>query len=136
MSDAECAPAYRCAVAEGAARGDCVVRTDAYCADERTSVARDGTRKACDPYRCAPTGCPSACATSNDCLGGFLCDASSKTCVSGAVPDAGGDGCTTAPGTGGPLAGLGLLLGLATLGWTRRRPRAAARATCEGADAP
>jgi hypothetical protein len=126
-SDSGCADGYRCAIAAGAARGDCVVRTDAYCADDRTSVARDGTTKACDPYRCTPTGCATSCASSEDCLGGYVCETTSKTCLvasSGGSSDTGG--CSTAGGAGTTASALGLLA-LAGLGRASRR-RAKGRA--------
>jgi hypothetical protein len=129
-SDAQCAPDHRCAIASGASRGDCVVRTDAFCADDRTSVGRDGERKACDPYRCTPTGCAVSCASSDECLGGFVCDTTAKSCVPGATSGASSSGgCATSSSstssTGsmtarGAAAGL-LVFALAALGRRRRR---------------
>ncbi len=122
--ETDCAPDYRCAIAAGAVRGDCVVRTDAYCVDDRTSVSRDGTKKVCDPYRCTPTGCGNSCNSSNDCLGGFACDTTSKTCVSADAAVGASGGCSTGASTGVGAFGA-WLLALACLGRVGRRDPAA-----------
>jgi hypothetical protein len=55
----------------------------------------------CTPYRCASSGaCGTTCATSDDCLTGFLCDLSSGTgsCTPAATGTSSSGGCALTPG--------------------------------------
>jgi hypothetical protein len=128
-SDAECGVDYRCGIAAGATHGECVVRTDAFCKDEHTSVGRDGASQTCDPYRCTPTGCATSCASSADCLGGYLCDDALKTCVAGSAPSGASQGGCATSNARGSLGGGALVIALAAIGRLvrRRRDRQSAR---------
>ncbi len=104
-ADAECAAGYRC-------KSDRCIAEGAECAGEGTaSVARDGTRKECAPYRCSTTGeCATSCSATTDCAAGYLCDATGKSCI--APPqseDSGGCAMGRRSGTAPYLAMVALL---------------------------
>jgi hypothetical protein len=130
-SDAECAAAYRCAIAPGATRGECVVRTDNLCDGQHTVTARDGRTTDCAPYRCDVQGCKTTCASSDDCIGGSLCETTSGAgvCVlAGPSAAAPSGGCATTSGAGarGGVA-LAVAAALSTLLGRARRRRERAR---------
>ena len=79
---------------------------------------------ACAPYRCAPRQCKTACASSADCVDGFVCDIAAKECVTASTddtpPDEGGCGCRVRSRQTSAPALLAVLLAL----MARRRRRA------------
>ncbi|MBL8719130.1 MAG: hypothetical protein JNL79_24305 [Myxococcales bacterium] len=117
-SDAECAAGNVCFVTKGRcgpARG--------LCDGEGSVVAPDGSKKACAPYACGPTGdCLASCATTLDCAAGYACD--EKTCVPVVAKATDTAGCHAGFGGASSSAffALALLLGL------RRRRRLAVAA--------
>lgn len=120
-SDAECATDYRCAIAKGATQGECVVRTDNLCDGAHTVTARDGLTSDCSPYVCDVSGCKKSCATSNDCVGGFICDATAGTgtCVAPTAGATESDGGCSAGRTRSTT--IGWLAVAAAAGLIRRR---------------
>ena len=113
----------------------CVIRGESECLDDATSVAADGTRTGCSPFKCFPsTGeCSVTCTSQAQCLTGFECSSEGK-CVKPFEPsDSSGCACRAAgpseqPLSGGGLAGLLALAGLAALRRRAQRglhPRAA-----------
>jgi len=75
----------------------------------------------CSPFVCEPAfgACRTSCATSLECVNGFVCDLAAKSCVAVAAPvDEGG--CALGRGSTGAPAGALIAL-LAVLGRIRRR---------------
>lgn len=75
----------------------------------------------CAPYVCEPAfgACRTGCASSLDCVNGFVCDLPNKTCVAAAAPAQDDGGCamgSRGSGTAGAFVAL-----LAALGAVRRR---------------
>ena len=128
--DADCEGGATC----DAASGSCV--TGATCIDATTLRSPSGQLEECAPYRCGGSKCLSTCASVDDCVTGFVCNAADR-CV--APPAAGDDasGCSVAAlgasregGAPSILAVLGAL-GLSSLlrrrpGRVSRRPRSSA----------
>ncbi len=107
----DCADGYACDSASGkCSRGST-------CKDEQTVISSDGVEKTCAPLRCAGQGCLTQCASTDDCVPGFVCEVSTKTCVAGASTEDSG-GCSVAGAGARASAPLGLLL---MLGLLRRR---------------
>ena len=123
-TDAECAADFRCAIAQGATQGECVVRTDNLCDGAHTVTARDGRTTDCSPYQCDVAGCKTSCATSADCVGGSLCDTTAGTgkCVPAgagvAEPESSGCAITRDRSSSGASGLLALLSA-----WIIRRAR-------------
>jgi hypothetical protein len=118
----DCAPKFRC----DATKHDCVPRDVASCDGDHTIGNPDGTTTDCTPFKCEGSVCKDSCASLDDCVSGFVCDAANR-CVapsSGSGND-GACGCRVAGGgtrQRAPL--LFLLLGLSAAARGRRRPRA------------
>jgi hypothetical protein len=123
--DEECAEGYRCD------EGACAPISENVCgADGVSSVAIDGSRQDCRPYRCGSAGvCLATCRNSGDCADDARCSAQ-LVCVplgpsAGAAEDEGGCGCRLTPDHEGPGGGsLALLL---AAGVAARRRRGGAR---------
>ncbi|MFI5297457.1 MAG: kelch repeat-containing protein [Polyangiales bacterium] len=128
--DADCVAGLHC----DAGKGQCV--SGSTCVDDRTVAASDGSTQSCAPYRCAAAACIAACASSNDCLGGFVCDEATRACVTGG-PSASGSastgGCTVAS-TRQRRSVVPVLLAVMML--TRRRRPSAGQSTTDGARKP
>ncbi|MGZ3450371.1 MAG: Kelch repeat-containing protein [Polyangiales bacterium] len=116
-----CASSTECAKGFACNAGACVPDVaKATCApDLGSSIAPDGTPKNCTPYRCDTSSgeCQTACGSSSDCVGGFVCKTDTKECVGavagGAPSDGGGGGCTLGPTrSNGAILALLALLGL------------------------
>ena len=123
--DDECSSEYRCAIAPGAARGDCVVRTDLVCDGDHVVTAKDGASTDCSPYRCDVEGCKRNCDVSSDCVVGFLCERESRTCVAAPIGDASdAGGCHASRGPARDVTTLLLALPAAFALIARRRRRA------------
>jgi hypothetical protein len=88
--DADCESGSHCE----ATTGQCLA--GATCIDDRTLAGTDGTKQSCAPYRCAASACLPSCSTSDDCLGGYACDAPTRACV-----PAGASGDATSSASGG-----------------------------------
>jgi hypothetical protein len=114
-TDTDCASGFTCAAAA------CVPKdTSATCSgDGLSSIAKDGTKKDCTPYRCGSDGkCPLGCATSDDCAPGATCDDATKTCVRTPAATQDGGGCASsagAPGHAGIFATAALVAALAAM---------------------
>jgi hypothetical protein len=123
--DEECAEGYACD------EGACAPISENVCgADGVSSVAIDGSRQDCRPYRCGSAGvCLATCRNSGDCADDARCNAQ-LVCIplgasGGAAEDGGGCGCRLTPGREGPGGGsLALLL---AAGVAARRRRGGAR---------
>jgi hypothetical protein len=85
-------------------RGSDVVCRTGFCADgvERATSRCDGagtcvasTVKSCAPYACDGVSCATSCDKNEQCGSGYICDTTSKTCVSGDVCD--GDHTVNSP---------------------------------------
>ncbi|MBI2395769.1 MAG: hypothetical protein HYV09_39760, partial [Deltaproteobacteria bacterium] len=107
------------------------------CSDDRlSSVDKAGVSSSCTPYRCGADGnCLKACATSDDCAPGTVCDATVKACVgvAAATEDDGG-GCAIGSRSS-PRSFGAALAALLLAGVLRRRSRRAGRAG-EGTQLP
>jgi hypothetical protein len=83
-----------------ATRGTCAP-IQAVCLDSTTLQGADGSSTSCAPYLCAAAACPTSCATSSDCVGGYVCDPGSQTCVSAPTGSArAAGGCSIGVGAG------------------------------------
>jgi hypothetical protein len=90
-----CAIDLDCAMGWVCRKGVCAREGTSCTSDLLASIDKDGKVTQCAPYKCSTDGtCGSACATSDDCSGGAICDTNSKTCAAPAAGDSGG-GCTT-----------------------------------------
>ncbi len=116
-----CTTSTDCGDGHDCAAGKCVPRPDATCPDGQISIARDGARTDCSPYRCRADGkCATGdCRTALECAQGFVCT-SSATCEAPPPPPHTG-GC--AYRTSRTPAGA-LLVGLLALSLLRLRARA------------
>ncbi len=127
--DEHCASGYAC----DSTTGNCTpAAVAASCSVDRAeSVGRNGNT-ACRPYLCdiASGACAVFCATTTDCSAGFVCEPTTKACIT-APPqssiDEGGCGCRTAGG-GTQRSSLGGLAGLAFVLAGMRRLRRRVRA--------
>jgi len=113
-ADTDCLKGYTC-------KGGSCTATDAECINGGAqSKAKDGKVTDCTPYRCnASQECGKACATSGDCLAGFVCDTPSKTCIDPNAGTGSSGGCQT--GHGDAQGGAAAILALALVLSTRRR---------------
>jgi hypothetical protein len=110
LVDADCADGRECA------GGKCQPRTSKCSTDRAEVVAADLTKTPCAPYACRDGVCATECRTSNDCLGGFICDPSQK-CVSAATAVGGDEGGCSYGRSSTSLFGIALM----TLGLLARR---------------
>ena len=78
-ADTDCSTGSRC---DGTAH---TCSNGATCDGAHTVVSPDGTQKDCSPMNCAGSTCIDSCATSADCVAGFVCDATRSCVASGAV---------------------------------------------------
>lgn len=119
-SDADCSGGNECKPDH-----TCAPRPGASCKDDHTVVDGSGTATPCDPYTCIGGACKQACSSVDDCVSGYVCDAT-KTCTSAAAAagasDSGGCGCR-APGRGAASDGVGWGLLLAALVGSAARSR-------------
>jgi hypothetical protein len=67
-----CAAAGDCANGATCEAGRCVTPTR--CEGEDVVVSSNGERQRCAPFRCRDGACGSRCATSDDCVSGWVCD--------------------------------------------------------------
>jgi len=127
-TSAECASGYRCDASK-----QCAIAGT--CDGDHTTTGADKTTTDCSPYRCDTTGenagsCKSVCATTSDCVAGYVCDTALGKCVNQPVTEVGGTnddggGCSTSRSKRGDglfgltLAALALVL--------QRRSKGAAR---------
>jgi MYXO-CTERM domain-containing protein len=116
-ADADCANSYVCDTTTGL----CGPKT-AHCkADDSTvSVGIDGAEQSCSPYLCDVSGaCKSACVTSGDCVGGFVCSVSQ--CVSPGNGTTSSAGCEFGRSEGDSRVAWLAVAVVAAIGRTRRR---------------
>jgi hypothetical protein len=84
-TDAHCAPGFECRSTV------CEAKRTRCSEDLAQSIAVDGSKTECAPYRCGSTGvCGSECATSSDCGGGNVCDGRACVPVSSIAPEESG----------------------------------------------
>ncbi len=119
--DKDCAPKFRC----DPNKHDCVPKDVASCDGDHVISNPDGTTTDCVPFKCEGSVCKDSCASVDDCVSGFVCDAANQ-CVatsSGSGSSGAGCGCRVAAGSAerAPLLLLLLGVGLAA-GRRRRRP--------------
>ncbi len=117
----DCSEGYSCS------EGACI--QGAKCNAERTgSIDETGRETACAPYRCGTDGkCLQACASSDECAAGSVCDVASKVCVTAtpaSAEESAGCGCETGPRP--RTWSLGALLALLAGLGRRRRARSSA----------
>jgi MYXO-CTERM domain-containing protein len=107
--DKDCASKFRC----DAVKKDCVPRDVASCDGDHVIGNPDGTTTDCAPFKCEGSVCKDSCASVDDCVSGFVCDAASH-CISASSSGSSPSGCGCRAAGGGtektPL--LLLLLGL------------------------
>jgi len=130
--DQDCAPKFRC----DAKKQDCVPRDVASCDGDHVIGNPDGTTTDCAPFKCEGSVCKDSCASLDDCVSGFVCDAANH-CIAPSSGNAGaGCGCLVVGGSAerqrAPL--LLLLLALSTLARRRRAKRILAAPRERGAD--
>ena len=101
-TDDQCGTDYKCDVASG----KCI--QGAHCSEDGIeSIDKTGKSTTCAPYRCATDGtCIRACGTSDDCVPGAVCDATTRACVGTAAPVDEGGGCAVSS-NGGKRASFG-----------------------------
>lgn len=105
----DCASGFTCAASVCVAAG-------ATCVDGVHSKSKEGVETDCSPYRCKPDAtCREDCATTADCVGGTLCDATSKKCVDPPTAEE-SSGCSAS----GRSDAAGFLFALLCLGLLRR----------------
>ncbi len=93
----------------------------AYCAAAGAACSDAGVVAFdCSPYACAPAfgACLTSCASNDDCIEGFTCEADTKACVPAASPTSSG-GC--AAGGAPSSAGIGVFAMSLAIGAVRRR---------------
>ena len=119
--DDQCVDKARCVA------GSCVPSpSGARCTDDGlSSVQPDDTVKSCAPYRCDTNGaCTPKCATSNDCVPGFVCDGGSGTCVDAGGSGGSSGGCNVVEGRAPRATTVGAFAMLAAIAaFTARRRR-------------
>lgn len=117
-----CATSGECA-APAVCRGRACMVPDTTCGSAHVSTSNTGVARDCTPFACDPTAgaCYSACATSDDCAAGFLCDAAGACKSPPVQPSA----CALVGGAGelAPSGGGAAALGLTVLAWARARRR-------------
>jgi MYXO-CTERM domain-containing protein len=93
--DMDCAPKFRC----DPNKHDCVPKDVASCDGDHVISNPDGTTTECAPFKCEGSVCKDSCASVDDCVSGFVCDAASH-CVaaSGSTSSGAGCGCRVADG--------------------------------------
>ena len=102
--DTDCEPGYRCA------SGGCTPTGGAKCSnDNMTLIGADGTIE-CAPYLCNKTSgaCYEVCRTSDECVSGYVCDTSTRTCKKSSNPKPsanGGCSCRAAGQKPEPFSG-------------------------------
>jgi hypothetical protein len=119
-----CTTASDCANGFTCSGGACIEASGTTCKPDLTAaVTKDGKELACEPYLCQlSTGaCGDSCASSAQCAGGFVCNASKCEPPPAASGDSGG-GCSVSRGSKGIMTGS--LFALVTLGLLSRRRRA------------
>jgi hypothetical protein len=117
---ASCTTAAECASGFDCAAGRCVIPTR--CVDDESVVSSNGEKQSCAPFRCKDGACGSACATSDDCVAGWVCDEAAR-CIP--TPGAGRlPSCSAARGNSEPVGGW---IALTAIGATLGRRRAARR---------
>jgi hypothetical protein len=106
--DEHCSQGYACD------NGNCTpAAVSAMCSEDRTeSIGRNGTT-ACRPYLCdvASGACTVSCAATTDCAEGYVCEPTTKACLTPPPTSSVDDGscsCRTV-GTGNNRTGLGAL---------------------------
>jgi hypothetical protein len=87
-----------------------------------TCPTADAVRFDCSPYACEPVlgACRSICSKSDDCAAGFVCDASSRTCVTASGGSGDGGGCAFGSAQSLFAPSVALLAALVALGRRRR----------------
>jgi len=122
-ADRDCAPKFRC----DSAKQDCVPRDVASCDGDHVIGNPDGTTTDCAPFKCEGSVCKASCASVDDCVSGFVCDAANQ-CVASASGSASGVGCGchVAGGRTERASQLLLMLGLSLAARSRRRRRPSA----------
>jgi hypothetical protein len=115
-SDTHCAPAHVCR------DKNCIPLSGSKCSPDRSkSIALDGTETACAPLLCGDDGkCLPGCKASTDCVSGYSCDVTSKTCTP-LASDGDEGGCAMGSHATNDLSFVVLaLLGLSLARRTRR----------------
>lgn len=115
----DCADGFACE------EGRCV-QAPGRCSDdgEHALTAQGHLDKDCAPYRCAEGQCGHACAASDDCAVGFVCDTVASSCVAGTGASSPHGGCGCRVGARGtPTLELWLALTAAAGLLARKRSR-------------
>jgi hypothetical protein len=118
-ADTDCSDGFECD------SGTCIAKGARCTSDGISSTSKEGVKSDCTPYRCGTSGtCLSACATTDDCAPGKVCQ-TDKTCVDPTVQpvDNGGGGCALGASTSSSALALGPLGVLLAFGLARRRRR-------------
>jgi hypothetical protein len=118
--DAECAPGNTCVT------GHCA-RSKVTCEGDVAVDVATGARTACAPYACGVAGCLSACANTDECAAGALCDAHQACVVTPAANDGSCSLASSAESRVLSRTGLAGLFGLALLVARRARRRETSR---------
>jgi hypothetical protein len=128
----DCATGYRCTVDPSGASAPACLPANSQCTDDHTSHGENGDTD-CGNYKCdvAAGTCLQNCLATSDCVDGFVCNPSNKSCEkadSGSAASDSGCGCRMAgdgAAGGGTVAGGSSLFGLLLAGLTlsRRRSR-------------
>ena len=130
-NDQDCAPKFRC----DSKKEDCVPRDVASCDGDHVIGNPDGTTTDCAPFKCEGSVCKDSCASLDDCVSGFVCDAADHCVAPSNSGNDAGCGCRV-PGSGSgtqrqPVALLLFLLGVSVAA-RRRRHRDAVTAPRSG----
>ncbi len=116
-TSADCdANGYECSA------GSCVPRAPSTCSGDGAAMIVNGTEQACTPFRCVGERCKEVCSSSDDCSGGFVCEAASRQCVvAPASTDSGGCAMSRPRQGSGAESSTAWWLGLAVALAARRR---------------
>jgi MYXO-CTERM domain-containing protein len=129
-SDMDCAPKFRC----DPNKRDCVPKDVASCDGNYTIGNPDGTTTDCTPFKCEGSVCKDSCASVDDCVSGFVCDAASHCVAASQGSGSSGAGCGCRAAGGRPQSSLLLTVLAASLAARRRRRRT--RLTTTGLEDP
>ncbi|MBI2394944.1 MAG: hypothetical protein HYV09_35570 [Deltaproteobacteria bacterium] len=121
----ECGTNEHCRTGYSCNTGKCIPTGSATCsADGTQSIPSGGGEpQSCAPYRCGTDGnCKTACALTDDCAAGTVCDVVSKTCAPAAAQaEESSGGCATGARTTPTSAGWLAVLSALALALSRRR---------------